>query len=112
MKPVIFGLSGPTLTPEERAFFAEARPAGYILFKRNCVDRQQSHGSEAVRTAGTITSHQVTATSPILMREIEDLPAVGLVAGIGRYTSLLSAGACRTYETIANSSHTTHMRQA
>ena len=41
MKPVIFGLSGPTLTPEERAFFAEARPAGYILFKRNCVDRQQ-----------------------------------------------------------------------
>lgn len=79
------------------------------------MDRQQSRGSEAVRTAGTITSHQVTATSPILVREIEDLPAVGLVAGIGRYTSLLSAGAlspCRTYETIANSSHTTQMRQA
>ncbi|ONF96221.1 glycoside hydrolase family 3 N-terminal domain-containing protein [Sphingomonas jeddahensis] len=41
MKPVIFGLSGPSLTVDERAFFAEARPAGYILFKRNCVDRQQ-----------------------------------------------------------------------
>ncbi|WP_066777785.1 glycoside hydrolase family 3 N-terminal domain-containing protein [Sphingomonas sp. CCH5-D11] len=41
MKPVIFGLSGPILTADERAFFAEARPAGYILFKRNCVDRQQ-----------------------------------------------------------------------
>ncbi|MFN3520076.1 MAG: glycoside hydrolase family 3 N-terminal domain-containing protein [Sphingomonas sp.] len=41
MKPVIFGLSGPTLTSDERAFFAEARPAGYILFKRNCLDRQQ-----------------------------------------------------------------------
>ncbi|MCC2979167.1 glycoside hydrolase family 3 N-terminal domain-containing protein [Sphingomonas sp. IC4-52] len=41
MKPVIFGLSGPVLTADERAFFAEARPAGYILFKRNCVDRQQ-----------------------------------------------------------------------
>jgi beta-N-acetylhexosaminidase len=41
MKPVIFGLSGPTLTPTERAFFAEADPAGYVLFKRNIVDRAQ-----------------------------------------------------------------------
>ena len=41
MKPVIFGLSGPVLTPDERAFFAEARPAGYILFKRNVVDCAQ-----------------------------------------------------------------------
>ncbi|MDR7153575.1 beta-N-acetylhexosaminidase [Sphingobium xenophagum] len=41
MKPVIFGLPGPVLTPDERAFFAEAQPAGYILFKRNIVDRAQ-----------------------------------------------------------------------
>jgi beta-N-acetylhexosaminidase len=41
MKPVIFGLSGPVLTPQERAFFAECVPAGYILFKRNVVDRVQ-----------------------------------------------------------------------
>ena len=41
MKPVIFGLSGPVLTPEERAFFAAVRPAGYILFKRNVADRAQ-----------------------------------------------------------------------
>lgn len=41
MKPVIFGLSGPVLTPEERAFFARVRPAGYILFARNCVDPAQ-----------------------------------------------------------------------
>ena len=41
MKPVIFGLSGPVLTPQERAFFAECVPAGYILFKRNVVDRSQ-----------------------------------------------------------------------
>ena len=41
MKPVIFGLSGPTLTPDERAFFADVKPAGYILFKRNIVDRPQ-----------------------------------------------------------------------
>jgi len=41
MLPVIFGLAGPALTPDERAFFAEAKPAGYILFGRNVVDRTQ-----------------------------------------------------------------------
>jgi beta-N-acetylhexosaminidase len=41
MTPVIFGLSGETLTGDERAFFGEAEPAGYILFKRNIVDRAQ-----------------------------------------------------------------------
>ncbi|WP_294330414.1 beta-N-acetylhexosaminidase [uncultured Sphingomonas sp.] len=41
MKPVIFGLSGLTLTDDERAFFREADPLGYILFKRNCVDPAQ-----------------------------------------------------------------------
>ncbi|RYY26840.1 MAG: beta-N-acetylhexosaminidase [Sphingomonadales bacterium] len=41
MKPVIFGVSGPQLTDDESAFFKEANPLGYILFKRNCVDRVQ-----------------------------------------------------------------------
>ncbi len=41
MKPVIFGLSGERITADERAFFRDANPAGYILFKRNCVDRAQ-----------------------------------------------------------------------
>nr|WP_315384471.1 beta-N-acetylhexosaminidase [uncultured Sphingomonas sp.] len=41
MKPVIFGLSGPSLTDDERAFFKDAEPLGYILFKRNCVDPAQ-----------------------------------------------------------------------
>ncbi|WP_447728825.1 beta-N-acetylhexosaminidase [Sphingomonas koreensis] len=41
MKPVIFGLAGSELTADERDFFREADPLGYILFKRNCVDRAQ-----------------------------------------------------------------------
>ena len=41
MKPVIYGLSGLTVTPEERSFFGQADPAGYILFKRNITDRAQ-----------------------------------------------------------------------
>jgi beta-N-acetylhexosaminidase len=41
MKPVIFGLSGLSVTAEERDFFKQADPLGYILFKRNCGDRAQ-----------------------------------------------------------------------
>ena len=41
MIPAIFGLSGPRLTADERAFFADADPAGYILFGRNVESREQ-----------------------------------------------------------------------
>lgn len=41
MKPVIFGLSGLSLSADERAFFRDADPAGYILFGRNVRDRAQ-----------------------------------------------------------------------
>jgi beta-N-acetylhexosaminidase len=41
MTPAIFGLSGASLTPDERAFFRDADPAGYILFGRNIETRAQ-----------------------------------------------------------------------
>lgn len=41
MLPAIFGLSGLTLTDDERAFFRDANPAGYILFGRNVESRAQ-----------------------------------------------------------------------
>lgn len=41
MTPAIFGISGHSLTAEERAFFGEADPAGYILFGRNCDTPEQ-----------------------------------------------------------------------
>jgi beta-N-acetylhexosaminidase len=41
MTPLFVGLSGPTLTDEERTFFGSVDPAGYILFRRNVVDRAQ-----------------------------------------------------------------------
>lgn len=41
MVPAIFGLSGLTLSADERAFFADADPAGYILFGRNVESREQ-----------------------------------------------------------------------
>ena len=41
MTPAIFGISGLELSADERAFFKEADPAGYILFARNCENRDQ-----------------------------------------------------------------------
>ena len=41
MTAAIFGLSGPVMTADEAAFFRDANPAGYIIFKRNVVDRDQ-----------------------------------------------------------------------
>ncbi|HWA02852.1 MAG TPA: beta-N-acetylhexosaminidase [Rhizomicrobium sp.] len=37
----IYGCAGPVLSAQERRFFAEARPWGFILFARNVVDRPQ-----------------------------------------------------------------------
>jgi beta-N-acetylhexosaminidase len=39
--PLILGLAGPGLGEAERSFFTEVAPAGYILFRRNIVDRAQ-----------------------------------------------------------------------
>lgn len=41
MTPAIFGLSGTVLTDDERAFFRDSDPAGYILFGRNISDKAQ-----------------------------------------------------------------------
>jgi beta-N-acetylhexosaminidase len=41
MQPVIFGMAGESLNDDERDFFRDAHPVGYILFKRNCVNREQ-----------------------------------------------------------------------
>lgn len=41
MQAAIYSLEGARLTAEERAFFRDADPAGYILFRRNCVDPGQ-----------------------------------------------------------------------
>ena len=37
----IYGLAGCDLSREEEAFFRDARPTGYILFRRNIESREQ-----------------------------------------------------------------------
>jgi beta-N-acetylhexosaminidase len=41
MTPAIFGLAGHSLSADERAFFRDSDPAGYIIFGRNVADRVQ-----------------------------------------------------------------------
>jgi beta-N-acetylhexosaminidase len=41
MQAAIYGLGGLELTSDERSFFRDAEPAGFILFKRNCDNSEQ-----------------------------------------------------------------------
>src|SRR4051812_9291034 len=41
MQAAIYGLAGERLSADERAFFRDCDPAGYILFRRNCIGRAQ-----------------------------------------------------------------------
>jgi beta-N-acetylhexosaminidase len=40
-RAILFSCAGESLTAEERAFFREVEPLGFILFQRNCRDRAQ-----------------------------------------------------------------------
>lgn len=40
-RPLIVGLSGPTLDTQTLAILRQLRPVGFILFKRNCVNNAQ-----------------------------------------------------------------------
>ena len=41
MLAAIFGVSGQVLTSEERAFFRDVQPLGFIVFARNIADPDQ-----------------------------------------------------------------------
>jgi beta-N-acetylhexosaminidase len=41
MQAAIYGLEGLELTADERSFFTDADPTGFILFKRNCDNPEQ-----------------------------------------------------------------------
>ncbi len=40
-KPVIYGVSGTSLTDEEKYFFSKSKPLGFIIFARNIEDKAQ-----------------------------------------------------------------------
>lgn len=59
-RPVIFGIEGESLSDEEREFFTEARPWGYVLFSQNVRD-------EARARALTDSLHELNNGAAILI---------------------------------------------
>lgn len=58
----IFGCSGPLLTAEERAFFRDADPLGFILFARNCQTPDQAR-----RLSADLRDSVGRADAPVLI---------------------------------------------
>jgi beta-N-acetylhexosaminidase len=58
----IYGCAGPVLTSDERAFFRDADPLGFILFARNCVDPGQ-----AARLTAALRDSVGRADAPVLI---------------------------------------------
>ena len=62
MKATIFGCSGPTLTADERAFFRDADPLGFIIFARNIETPEQTR-----RLTDELRSCVARAEAPVLI---------------------------------------------
>ncbi|MDB5667366.1 MAG: beta-N-acetylhexosaminidase [Alphaproteobacteria bacterium] len=72
MLPAILGLSGPTLTDDERALFGAAQPAGFILFARNVADPEQ------LRALTDSLRDSVGRDDPLIMVDQEGGPVARL----------------------------------
>lgn len=62
MQAAIYGIEGTELTADDRAFFRDADPAGFILFKRNCESRDQ-----LIRLTGSLREVSGRPEVPILI---------------------------------------------
>src|SRR5215510_6354340 len=62
MKAAIFGGAGLDLTPEERAFFRDADPLGFILFARNVDTPERTR-----RLVDELRSCVARADAPVLI---------------------------------------------
>ena len=62
MQAAIYAPAGLELTPDERSFFRDADPAGFIVFKRNCDSREQ-----LVRLTDSLRDLSGRADLPILV---------------------------------------------
>jgi len=61
-KAAIFGCAGPDLTADERAFFRDADPLGFILFARNVDTPERTH-----RLVDELRSSVARADAPVLI---------------------------------------------
>jgi beta-N-acetylhexosaminidase len=107
MQPTFLGLSGLTITPEERALFSAADPAGYILFKRTPITAIEAARLNALAIAAMLRELGITVDClPLLdVRDPEGHDIIGdrafgdepmKVAALGRATldGLRQGGVC------------------
>lgn len=88
-KALITGLAGHDLVPEERDFLAEVKPAGVILFSRNCESHDQirrliAESLEAIGSADTLVlidqeGGRVQRLRPPLGRALPSARAFGML---------------------------------
>lgn len=103
MTPAIFGIAGTALTADERAFFREADPVGYILFGRNCDSREQLraltdelraiHGRERLIVSIDQEGGRVRRMKPPVWR---DHPAAAAYAALYEIAPISAIEAART----------------
>ena len=102
MLAAILAPAGPTLTPDERAFFRDADPAGYILFRRNCENRAQLKAlTDSLRELGGRTDLPILIDQEggrvARMRPPEwpELPPAGRFAELYRHAPVTAIEATR-----------------
>lgn len=92
---ILGGIAGPALTPDERAFFREADPWGFILFGRNVADPAQlarltGDLREAVgRDAVIMTDQEGGRVQRLRSPHWTDWPAPGPAAAAGPHATFL-----------------------
>ena len=102
LKAVIYGCSGATLTGDERLFFTEVRPTGFILFERNCLDSGQ-----VLRLVAELKEITGRAGTPILIDQEggrvqrlkppnwRDHPAAAAFGAVAKHDRALACEAAR-----------------
>ena len=66
-RAAIFGCAGPDLTSDERAFFRDADPLGFILFARNIAAPDREGAERARRLVEELRSTVARAEAPVLI---------------------------------------------
>ncbi|WOI52432.1 beta-N-acetylhexosaminidase [Parvularcula sp. LCG005] len=93
----IFGCAGQTLSADERAFFADTDPWGFILFRRNCETVEQTRAlcdelrDTVGRHAPILIDHEGGRVSRLSPHIVPKRPAMGLFDLLAQRTDLETA---------------------
>lgn len=93
----MFGCAGPRLSADERAFFTDTNPLGFILFARNCIEPAQIRGladelrATVGRTDAPILIDQeggrIQRLTPPHWRKAPTAASLGALAGRDRFAA-------------------------